>query len=129
MKDCFKHITVISFLSEEEPLCLGVVEMVSKSVAGIAVVIVVVCVGVVAYLLARPSKYTLTTSVNPPGSGSVSPSSGTYSAGTSVTLIATPASGYVFNHWGGDASGTSTSITITMDSNKDVVAYFARAED
>ena len=68
--------------------------------------------------------YTLTTSVSPSGSGSVSPSGGTYAAGTSVTLTATPATDYKFDHWGGDAGGTSTSTTITMDSNKSVVAYF-----
>jgi len=51
--------------------------MVSKLAAGIAVVIVVVVGGVAAYLLTRPSEYTLTISVSPLGSGSVIPSSGT----------------------------------------------------
>ena len=69
--------------------------------------------------------YTLSTSVSPSGSGSVSPSSGTYDEGTQVTLTASPASGYTFDHWGGDASGTSSSTTITMNSNKSVIAYFA----
>ena len=68
------------------------------------------------------TNYTLATSVV--GQGTVSPSSGTYASGTSVTLTATPASGYVFSGWSGDASGTSTSVTITMDSNKSVVAIF-----
>jgi hypothetical protein len=102
--------------------------MVSKLAAGIIVVIVVVGGGAAAYVLTRPSEapetYTLTTSVGPSGSGSVSPSSGTYDVGTSVPLTATPASGYSFSHWGGDASGTSTSVTITMNSDKDVTAYF-----
>lgn len=102
--------------------------MVSKLAVGIVVVIVVVGGGAAAYVLTRPSEvaetYTLTTSVSPSGGGSVSPSSGTYDAGTSVTLTATPASGYSFSHWGGDTSGTSTSVTITMNSDKDVTAYF-----
>ena len=102
--------------------------MVSKLAAGVVVVIVVVCGGAAAYVLTRPPEaaetYTLTPSVNPSGSGSVSPSSGTYDAGTSVTLTATPASGYSFSHWGGDASGTSASVSITMNSDKDLIAYF-----
>lgn len=71
--------------------------------------------------------YTLTTSVSPSGSGSVSPSSGTYDEGTSVTLTASAASGYVFDHWSGDASGTSSTTTITMSSNKSVAAHFTSA--
>lgn len=30
----------------------------------------------------------------------------------------------MFDHWGGDVSGTSPAIVITMDSNKMVTAYF-----
>jgi len=77
---------------------------------------------VIAYFV--PVQYTLTTSVFPSGSGSVSPSGGTYAAGTSVALTANPASGYKFDHWGGSATGTSNPVTITMNSNKNVIAYF-----
>jgi uncharacterized repeat protein (TIGR02543 family) len=41
-----------------------------------------------------------------------------------VALSATAASGYTFDYWGGSVSGQSTNITITMDSNKSVTAYF-----
>jgi len=68
--------------------------------------------------------YTLTTSVSPSGGGSVSPTGGTYAAGSQVTLTATPASGYSFSNWGGDASGSQNPITITMNSNKSITAYF-----
>jgi len=68
--------------------------------------------------------YTLTTSVSPSGGGSVSPAGGTYAAGSQVTLTATPASGYNFSNWGGDASGSQNPITITMNSNKSITAYF-----
>jgi len=68
--------------------------------------------------------YTLSVSVSPSGAGSVSPSSGEYEEGTQVTLTAVPASGYTVDHWGGDASGSSTTITITMDSDKSVIAHF-----
>jgi uncharacterized repeat protein (TIGR02543 family) len=78
--------------------------------------------------------YTLTTSVDPAGGGSISvdpvgggstsPSSGTYDAGSTVKLTATPASGYLFDHWEGDASGNVATVTITMDDNKSVTAIF-----
>jgi len=68
--------------------------------------------------------YTLTTSVSPSGGGSVSPTGGTYAAGSQVSLTATPASGYSFSNWGGDASGSQNPITITMNSNKSITAYF-----
>jgi len=70
------------------------------------------------------TSYSLTTSMSPSGAGSVSPASGQYVSGTSVTLTATPASNYTFDHWGGDASGSSPTITVTMNSNKRIVAYF-----
>lgn len=110
--------------------------MVSKKLAaGIAVVIVVV-VGLTAYLLTR--QFTLTISVNPPNHGSVSSSSGENTSETitmhfryrtSVTLTATPALGYVFSNWDGGASGDNASVTIVMNSNKVVTAYFVTPGD
>jgi len=112
--------------------------MVSKKLAaGIAVVIVVAVVGVAAfYLLTR--QFTLTISVNPENHGSVSSSSGentsvtirmNFSPGTSVTLTATPASGYIFSHWEGGASGENSSVTIIMNSDKVVTANFTSPGD
>lgn len=66
----------------------------------------------------------LSTSVSPSSSGSITPGSGSYKDGSTVTLTAQPASGYVFDHWAGDASGTSPTTTITMNSDKSVTAYF-----
>jgi hypothetical protein len=77
---------------------------------------------VVAYF--AQSRYTLSTSFTPSGSGNVSPSGGTYYVGTQVTVTATPASGWRFDRWSGDASGTSSTVTITMDSKKFVTAHF-----
>ena len=70
--------------------------------------------------------YTLDTSVNPTGSGSItlSPSGGIYEGGSVVTITAVPASGFVFDHWEGSVSGISSSVQITMDSNKTVTAVF-----
>jgi PGF-pre-PGF domain-containing protein len=76
-----------------------------------------------------PTYYALTVNVNPAGSGAVSlsPSGGTYESGTQVTLTAQPAEGYVFCHWSGDASGTSGTIVVTMNSDKVVTAHFVTA--
>jgi hypothetical protein len=68
--------------------------------------------------------YTLTiTATN--GSVSKTPNKSSYSAGETVTLQATPNTGYHFVNWSGDASGTSDSVQITMNSNKSVTANFA----
>jgi len=43
-----------------------------------------------------------------------------------VTVTAAPATGYAFDHWSGDASGSQTSVIIYMDSVKDVTANFVQ---
>jgi len=74
-----------------------------------------------------PETFELSTLVSPARSGTVNPSSGSYDSSTGVTLTAMPASDYYeFDYWSGDASGTSQTITITMDSNKSVVANFKK---
>ncbi len=65
-------------------------------------------------------------SVSPPDSGSISPSGGDFASGTEVAITAEPSLGYAFMRWGGDASGNSPTITITMNSDKDVIAYFEK---
>jgi hypothetical protein len=70
--------------------------------------------------------YTLTISVSPDGSGSVSPGSGTYDEGAAISLTATPVSGYRFDHWEGDVSDNAAFTTITMNSNKSVTAVFVK---
>ena len=58
------------------------------------------------------------------GSVAKNPDHTAYNSGDQVTLTATPAAGFVFDHWSGDLSGTSNPATITMDSNKTVTANF-----
>jgi hypothetical protein len=70
------------------------------------------------------AQYTLTTSASPDGSGEVNPASGSYDEGSEVTLNATPAAGWVFSEWSGDATSHLSSITITMDADKSVTALF-----
>jgi hypothetical protein len=78
-----------------------------------------------------PSKYTLTTYVNPSGAGSVSPSSGSYDADAYADLTATAASGYTFSSWSGTAAGDTTSgntAHIYMNANRSITANFAQSQ-
>lgn len=72
------------------------------------------------------SSRTLTTMTSPSVGGSVvrSPDAVSYIAGTTVTLTATPATGYSFTGWSGDLSGMKNPETITMDTDKTVTASF-----
>jgi hypothetical protein len=68
----------------------------------------------------------LQTQADASGGGSVSPNSGTFDAGTQKTITANPATGYRFDHWGGDASGTVNPLNVLMDSNKNISAFFIK---
>ncbi len=93
----------------------------------ILVAVFIVVLGVAIWQASQPAPtYILSASVNPSGAGSVSPSSGNYESGGTVTLAANPASGYRFDSWSGDISGSSPSINVIMDSNKKVVANFSK---
>ncbi|MFH1422540.1 MAG: SUMF1/EgtB/PvdO family nonheme iron enzyme, partial [Planctomycetota bacterium] len=85
------------------------------------------------YSIIISPRYILTIIIAPPGSGSVtaSPESpdGYYNEGAVVTLTAAANTDYTFSSWGGDASGTSTTTTVTMDSDKTVAANFTAAGD
>jgi len=77
--------------------------------------------------------YTLTTSVLPAIGGSTTPNSGSYSEGQTLTLTAIPTAPtigdyWVFVNWSGDISGTQSTITIVMDSDKNVIANFERVK-
>jgi len=48
----------------------------------------------------------------------------TFGSSTSVTLTATPASGYTFTSWGGACAGTSPSTTLQVDAIKSCSATF-----
>src|SRR5205823_14547079 len=63
---------------------------------------------------------TYTLSVTTAGSGTVakSPNQATYTHGTVVQLTASPAVGWHFVSWSGDASGTANPLSVTMDADK-----------
>ncbi len=57
--------------------------------------------------------------------GQISGASSSYTIGTNATLTATPATGYVFSSWAGDATGASNPLTLLMDADKTVGATFS----
>jgi uncharacterized repeat protein (TIGR02543 family) len=78
--------------------------------------------------------YTLTVTKSGDGSGTVSSSpsgincgatcSYQFVSGTNVILTATPDTLSVFSGWSDDATGTNSTVTVTMNSNKSVIATF-----
>jgi len=70
--------------------------------------------------------YTLTITAGSGGTTYPSPGTYTHDEGTEVTIRAIPNSGYTFSGWSGDASGTTNTITIAMDSDKSITASFAK---
>ena len=74
----------------------------------------------------RVSLRTYTLDVNTVGDGAVAvdPDQAIYLDGTAVTLTATPAPGWYFSQWSGNASGAMTTTTVVMDAHKTVTATF-----
>lgn len=71
-----------------------------------------------------PPAYTLTLTTAGTGSGTAS-GAGTYTAGQSVSVVATPSAGSVFSGWSG-ANGTECATgTVVMSANKSCTATFA----
>lgn len=62
------------------------------------------------------------------GTVTKTPNQQTYKHGDKVTLTATPANGYEFSSWGGDANGSVNPLSVTMDSNKNITANFTPIE-
>lgn len=85
-----------------------------------------------------PPEVSLTVTVKPSGSGTVTSNPGgincgptcgaNFPAGTQVTLTETPAGGYNFANWGGACSGTGSTCVLTLAANTQVQANFAQAQ-
>ena len=65
-------------------------------------------------------RYTLTASAGE--GGSVSPTTGSFNAGTQVSVTATPNSGYTFSGWSNGS--TDNPLTVTLNSNTSITANF-----
>jgi uncharacterized protein (TIGR03437 family) len=71
------------------------------------------------------AQFRLTLSVAPPWTGQVTPASGGfYDAGASVTLAATPNTGYMFQSWTGANPPSSATATVVMSGPLSVTANF-----
>lgn len=68
---------------------------------------------------------TLTTTVNVPAWGSVSPVSALYPSGVVEQVTATPANYFRFDRWSGDVSSTQNPLSVALNSNITVRAEFA----
>ena len=62
------------------------------------------------------------------GSGTTNPAVGslTYDAGSVVNVVATPLSGWKFDGWTGDASGSNPTAPLNMERPKNVIANFSK---
>jgi hypothetical protein len=81
--------------------------------------------------LVQETCYSLNLSSQPGNSGTIvadpSPNcnGSQYSFNTNVSLTANPESGYNFNNWSGDVSGSSSTVSIIMNGNKVAVGNFS----
>lgn len=71
--------------------------------------------------------YDLTTIIL--GDGTLSPASGSYAAGTEVTLTASPGNGQKMKQWDGTNDDSSTSVTNTVTMNGDLTVTVEFEED
>ncbi|MFK7949167.1 MAG: CARDB domain-containing protein [Saprospiraceae bacterium] len=75
------------------------------------------------------TNYTITTNVNPLGTGTVT-GSGTYSSGSSATVTATANPGWVFDSWkeNGVTFSNNASYTFTVTTNRTLEAVFTQVQ-
>ena len=71
---------------------------------------------------------TLTTEIVGEGSVAANPDLPAYTCGQTVTLTATPAAEWLFNNWGGAASGTNPVTTVDTDTFETIVRANFRPE-
>ena len=71
---------------------------------------------------------TFTLAVTASEGGSVNDPGDTHNENANVSLTATPADGYVFSGWSGDASGSTNPLIITMTGDKNITASFIRLQ-
>ena len=75
------------------------------------------------------SGYTLNVTIQGSGSVSRSPDKMEYNHNENVTITAQPATGYTFDYWAGDLSGSTNPAVIVMNGNKSMSAYFVQTQE
>ncbi|WP_299161947.1 thrombospondin type 3 repeat-containing protein [uncultured Eudoraea sp.] len=73
-------------------------------------------------------RYNLNTTISPSEGGTVSPSSGTFDSGETFTLTSTPSENYVLKNWSGDVNGVEKTISVTMNSDKNITVNFEKTD-
>lgn len=76
-----------------------------------------------------PVIYSLTTTVEPENSGTITPSSGNFEQGTPLSLTVQPSEGFEFREWHGDASGQNNPLQFTIQKNTELIALFRPVYD
>lgn len=72
-----------------------------------------------------PAEVELNTAAVPSNGGSVHPASGTFAYGQEISLTASPAAGWQFDHWTGEVADVSTNpTTLAMTANRTITAVF-----
>ncbi len=76
-----------------------------------------------------PTDMSVTLTVNVDGQGVVTPGGGEYSAGDTVTLIATPDVGWVFVGYEGGVNSSDEVVSLTLNADTTVTARFELSSD
>ncbi|ARI76245.1 InlB B-repeat-containing protein [Halobacillus mangrovi] len=74
----------------------------------------------------EPAVYQLNTGVSGEGSIQKDQSGNEFKEGSNVQLTAKPQEGWVFKGWSGDISGSSATVTVSMDQDKTIQAIFEK---
>ncbi len=72
--------------------------------------------------------YALTLATKGQGTIALSPAGGVYASNTVVTVTATPAAGWVFTGWSGDATGAANPVSVTMSYDRSLSPTFAQLQ-
>jgi hypothetical protein len=75
------------------------------------------------------SGHTLTVTISGQGTVTNNPNKNQYNHNESVTLIAVPSDGYLFNNWGADMTGSSNPASLVMNTDKNVIAFFTQTNE
>ena len=81
------------------------------------------------FLVVKMLPVFLNVSPSPSEGGYVNPRTGTYNAGEAVNILASANEYFKFDRWSGGWNGTSPSVTITMDSDKNISAIFIMTDN